>query len=90
MIGPGKFPHQVQGGFGLIRLIGDRYGIEDITKKWDKLIVDRSVPLQQWAEAILSMSRLHQAKDIFCYINNHYAGNGPETARQLIAELQTA
>jgi uncharacterized protein YecE (DUF72 family) len=64
--------------FTYVRWLGDRNGIKEQTKVWDKVIVDRRAELSEWAE-ILGM--LHKRKiQIFAYANNHYAGFGPGTA----------
>jgi hypothetical protein len=36
--------------FTYIRWLGDRKGIEEKTKTWDKTIVDRTSELQEWVE----------------------------------------
>jgi hypothetical protein len=38
----------ITAGFTYIRLLGDRKGIEQQTKIWDKVIVDRSKELMSW------------------------------------------
>jgi uncharacterized protein YecE (DUF72 family) len=65
--------------FAYIRWLGDRYGIEKITKTWSKTIVDRSEPLSEWARACRLI--LKRGVSIFAYANNHYAGYGPATVR---------
>jgi uncharacterized protein YecE (DUF72 family) len=67
--------------FTYIRLLGDRKGIEEKTKTWDKVIVDRSSELREWANVCYKISARGVA--IFAYANNHYAGHAPETIRQL-------
>ncbi len=57
--------------------LGDRKGIEEQTKTWDKVIVDRSRNLAEWVEVLKTV---HKRKiQIFAYANNHYAGYGPAT-----------
>lgn len=69
--------------FTYIRLLGDRNGIEEQTKTWDKVIVQRGRELSEWAEII---RKVHQRKiKIFAFANNHYAGHAPATVRQLAA-----
>lgn len=63
--------------FTYVRWLGDRKGIEEQTKVWDKLIVDRRRELSEWAEIL---GKVHKRKiQIFAYANNHYAGYGPGT-----------
>jgi uncharacterized protein YecE (DUF72 family) len=67
-----------------IRLLGDRYGIEKITRTWEKTVVDREERLQDWAGLI--REALKSGRDVNAFANNHYAGHAPSTARRL-AEL---
>jgi len=63
--------------FTYVRWLGDRKGIEEQTKTWDKVIVDRGAELSEWAEIL---GKVHKRKiQIFAYANNHYAGHGPAT-----------
>jgi uncharacterized protein YecE (DUF72 family) len=63
--------------FTYIRWLGDRKGIEEVTKSWDKTIVDRSSDLQTWVEACAQIRR--RGATIYAYANNHYAGHAPAT-----------
>lgn len=67
--------------FSYIRLIGDRDEIESITKTWEKEVVNRDDRLQRWAKILEKMAGQKQLT--FVYINNHYAGHAPATARRL-------
>jgi uncharacterized protein YecE (DUF72 family) len=67
--------------FAYIRLLGDRKEIEAITKSWDKEIIDRGERLERWAGLILRIKE-RRIKSLI-YINNHYAGHAPTTARRL-------
>lgn len=63
--------------FTYVRWLGDRKGIEQRTKTWDEVIVDRSSELSEWVEIL---RRVHKRKiQIFAYANNHYAGHAPAT-----------
>jgi uncharacterized protein YecE (DUF72 family) len=63
--------------FTYVRWLGDRKGIEERTKVWDQIIVDRSMELSEWAE---NLGKVHKREiQIFAYANNHYAGYGPAT-----------
>ncbi|MGQ0551686.1 MAG: DUF72 domain-containing protein [Planctomycetota bacterium] len=70
--------------FFYARLIGDRSAVERLTKTFDKLVLDKSASLDRWAGLIKVMG---QDSDGFVYVNNHFAGHGPETVRQLAARL---
>ncbi|MBD3170606.1 MAG: DUF72 domain-containing protein [candidate division Zixibacteria bacterium] len=67
--------------FTYIRLLGNRKEIEQITKKWDKIVIDRDDRLKRWADFIAGLID----REIFgvVYANNHYAGNGPMTLERL-------
>jgi uncharacterized protein YecE (DUF72 family) len=63
--------------FTYVRWLGDRKGIEERTKVWNEVIVDRSHELSEWAEIL---GKVHKRKiQIYAYANNHYAGYGPAT-----------
>jgi uncharacterized protein YecE (DUF72 family) len=63
--------------FTYIRWLGDRKGIEAITKSWDRTVVDRKSDLQKWVETCVKIRR--RGAEIYAYANNHYAGHGPAT-----------
>ena len=67
-----------------VRLIGDREGIEKITTKWDKVVVDRS---EQIAAIVKSLARVMPKTQLAAFINNHYAGYGPAIARAFLDEM---
>jgi uncharacterized protein YecE (DUF72 family) len=61
--------------FTYVRWLGDRKGIEEQTKVWDKVIVDRRQELSEWADIL---GKVHKRKiQIYAYANNHYAGYAP-------------
>jgi uncharacterized protein YecE (DUF72 family) len=63
--------------FTYIRWLGDRKGIEEQTKTWDQVIVDRQPQLLEWAEIC---RRIVKRKiQILAFANNHYAGHAPAT-----------
>jgi uncharacterized protein YecE (DUF72 family) len=74
----------VTADFSYIRWLGDRKGIEERTKSWDKTIVDRSRELREWLEACRNL--LKRRISVFAFANNHYAGHAPATLR-LFLEL---
>jgi uncharacterized protein YecE (DUF72 family) len=66
--------------FTYVRWLVDRKGIEEQTKVWDKIIVDRSADLAEWVEVLKTV---HKRKiQILAFANNHFAGFGPETIKQ--------
>jgi len=63
--------------FTYVRWLGDRKAIEERTKVWNEVIVDRHAELSEWADIL---GKVHKRKiQIYCYANNHYAGYGPAT-----------
>jgi uncharacterized protein YecE (DUF72 family) len=67
----------VTADFTYIRWLGDRKGIEQLTKVWDKTIIDRTSELQEWVKYCQKIQR--RGVTIYAYANNHYAGHGPAT-----------
>jgi len=66
--------------FTYVRWLGDRKGIEEQTKTWDKIIVDRHAELSEWVEVLKTV---HKRKiQILAFANNHFAGFGPGTIEQ--------
>jgi len=65
--------------FAYVRWLGDRKGIEEVTKVWDKTVVDRRGDLTNWVE--LFRKFVARNLKVFAYSNNHYAGHGPATAK---------
>lgn len=74
----------VTGPFAYVRLIGDRDGIEKITTSWDKIVVDRSRELDRIAG---SLRKIAVRVPVVVFVNNHYAGHGPQTCRDLRGRL---
>lgn len=72
------------GPLAYVRLIGDRHAIESVTTTWDRVVVDRAADLARVAAAINQIAR---DIDVVTFVNNHYAGHGPATARDLHALL---
>lgn len=69
----------VTADFTYIRWLGDRKGIEEKTKTWDSVIVDRRDELREWVNVCYKLNARGIA--IFAYANNHYAGHAPATVR---------
>jgi uncharacterized protein YecE (DUF72 family) len=63
-----------------IRWLGDRKGIEQMTKTWDKTVVDRTSKLSSWVDYCHQVQR--RGVTIFAYANNHFGGHAPATVRQ--------
>jgi uncharacterized protein YecE (DUF72 family) len=66
--------------FTYVRWLGDRKGIEEQTKIWNKVIVNRTADLGEWVDVL---KKVHERKiQILAFANNHYAGYGPGTVEQ--------
>jgi uncharacterized protein YecE (DUF72 family) len=63
--------------FTYVRWLGDRKGIEEQTKVWDKVIVDRSNDLAEWVKILKTVHK--RRIQILAFANNHYAGHAPAT-----------
>jgi uncharacterized protein YecE (DUF72 family) len=61
--------------FAYIRWLGDRKGIEDITKEWDKVVIDRTADLTRWVLPVHQL--LARGRQVYGFFNNHYAGHAP-------------
>ncbi len=76
----------VTADFTYVRWLGDRKGIEEQTKTWDKTIVDRRADLKRWADLLWDLVNSKKIRKLVAYANNHYAGHGPATV-QLFMDL---
>jgi uncharacterized protein YecE (DUF72 family) len=65
--------------FTYIRWLGDRKGIERVTKVWNRIVWDRTAEMTSWVDVCKKIQR--RGVTIFGYFNNHYAGFGPESVR---------
>jgi len=63
-----------------IRWLGDRKEIENITKTWDRTVVDRTEQLGWWTD--YCYKTMKRGVSVYGYANNHYAGHAPATIRQ--------
>jgi uncharacterized protein YecE (DUF72 family) len=70
----------VTADFAYVRLLGDRKGIEQKTKVWGKVIVDRSGELMNWVN--VCQRTVRRGISTYVYVNNHYAGFAPATVEQ--------
>ena len=66
--------------FTYVRLLDDRKGIEQQTKIWDKVIVDRSTELMSWVN--VCQRAVRRGVSTYVYVNNHCAGFAPATVEQ--------
>jgi uncharacterized protein YecE (DUF72 family) len=57
-----------------VRWLGDRMGIEKVTKEWDKVVVDRTMETESWVAALRDLAPKYE---VYGYFNNHYAGHAP-------------
>ena len=72
----------VTADFVYLRLIGDRKAVEKAAEgRFDRIVIDQSARLERWAE--LLRESLGRVPETFAYANNHFAGFGPETIRDL-------
>src|SRR5919109_1269418 len=63
--------------FSYIRWMGPSREIVD----YSRIQVDRSRELEQWAELIVALSQ--RVTEVYGYVNNHFAGHSPQSAREL-------
>ncbi len=68
--------------FAYIRWLGDRKGIEQITKSWDRVVIDRESDLKQWVFPIRNL--LGRQRVVFGFFNNHYAGHAPASLEMFL------
>jgi uncharacterized protein YecE (DUF72 family) len=61
--------------FAYIRWLGDRKGIEDITKEWDKVVIDRRADLARWVVPVQQL--VSRGRQVYSFFNKHYAGHAP-------------
>lgn len=66
--------------FAYVRFIGDRKGIEAKTKKWDKLIEDKTPEMTIWINELKKI--VAKGVKTYAFFNNHYAGFAPGSVRQ--------
>lgn len=67
------------GGFTYIRLLGDR---KKIASDFSFIRDERLDDLRWWSKMIDEYSR--DGEEVYVYVNNHYTGHSPSTARRLI------
>ena len=72
--------------FTYARLIGDRKAVDEKTKTFDKLVLDKSDSLEQWTALLQKMMEV--VPNAYVFANNHFAGHGPATIRDLFERVQ--
>ena len=75
----------VTADFLYVRLIGDRKAVEDLTDTFDRVVVDHGDRLDRWAEWLASAAP--RVRETFAFANNHFAGHGPATIRELARKI---
>ncbi len=65
----------ITAGFTYVRWLGDRKGIEEKTKHWDRILVNREREMEMWISAIEKLLKANVT--VYGYFNNHYAGYAP-------------
>ena len=60
-----------------MRFLGDRKKIEELTKTWEKTVIDRSAVLADWVPVVRGM--IDNGVYVHAYFNNHFAGHAPES-----------
>ena len=75
----------VTGPFVYIRWLGDRNGIEKLTKVWNEVVIDRGADLDAWVPPIKAI--LDRQVRVYGYVNNHYSGYAPHDIEVLERHL---
>jgi uncharacterized protein YecE (DUF72 family) len=70
--------------FAYLRLLGKRSAVPD---DFSHVRIDRGRELDRWAGRV--RGSLPQGVTVFAFVNNHYQGHGPTTARALLSRLAT-
>ena len=83
-----RHPGIVTGDFLYVRWLGDRQGIEKVTKVWNEVVVDRKADLDAWVPHLKSV--LERGIRVHGYVNNHYSGYAPENVAYLEQALGSA
>lgn len=66
--------------FAYVRWLGDRKEIEEKTKTWNRIVVNRTAELGDWVDVLKKVSE--RRIQILAFANNHYAGFGPGTLEE--------
>jgi uncharacterized protein YecE (DUF72 family) len=68
--------------FTYVRLLGDRKAIEQQTKVWDTVVVDRTRELHSWVDVCQQIAQ--RGASTYVYVNNHYSGHAPATVESFL------
>ena len=83
---PRRRPAELQtSDFAYAWLLGDRKGIEQKTKVWERVIIDRSPEMKSWAKCPRARAPMPKT---FIFANNHYQGYAPATVKLFEEILQ--
>ncbi len=74
----------VTGDFVYVRLMGDRKGIEEVTKSWHRVVIDRR---ERIASIVRALTGLIPSCEIVAFVNNHYAGHAPANVQDFLDAL---
>lgn len=72
--------------FVYCRLIGDRKAVDALTDTFDRIVIDQSRRLERWASLLRHL--LERVPEVYVFANNHYAGHGPATIRDLVGRVE--
>jgi len=67
------------------RLIGDRKKVEERTKVFDRIVLDKGEEIERWAGLLEEL--LEVVPKAYVFANNHYAGHGPATIEALAERM---
>src|SRR5262249_303133 len=71
----------VTGPFAYLRLLGDRQAVDAPTRTLGHVVIARRPEVADGARTIRI---LRQRVPVVAFVNNHFAGYAPETARQFV------
>ena len=72
---------------GSVLRLGDREAVDALTDTLDHIVIDRREQVASDAEAVKLLAK---HVPVVAFVNNHFAGYAPETARQLVALTDAA
>jgi uncharacterized protein YecE (DUF72 family) len=75
-------PGIVTTGFRYVRWLVDRHAADEMTTTWDRLILDQTMEMDEWATVLREMNK--RADRIYAYYNNQYAGCGYQSAQRFL------
>lgn len=77
----GKIEGVFTSDLAIIRLLGDRYAIEKITKQWGETVIDKTRTIEDWAS--VAKAAMRDGVTVAAFANNHFAGYAPESIETL-------